>query len=399
MAVGISHLLNDLIQSLIPAIYPILKASYHLDFGQIGLITLTYQSCASLFQPLVGWCTDKRPQPFSLAVGMTFTFAGLLSIAMAHDFRMILVSAAVIGVGSSVFHPEASRIARSASGGQHGLAQSIFQVGGNSGGALGPVLAALVVVPRGQQSVAWFSLVALLAIVLLTAIGRWYRRTGAAHARVMTTRAMQNRQSLSPRRVAFAIAILLALIFSKFFYLSSIGSYYTFFLMNKFHVSVRNAQLHLFVFLASAALGTLVGGPLGDRIGRKYIIWGSILGVCPFTLMLPHAGLFMTTILSVIIGLVLSSAFSAILVYAQELLPGRVGMVSGLFFGFAFGMAGVGAALLGRLADHTSISFVYRVCSFLPLIGLLAAFLPHLEPGKTALRPEAISGGQVAAET
>ena len=381
--ISFCHLLNDLIQSLIPAIYPILKASFHLDFGQIGMITLTYQACASLFQPAVGMYTDRRSQPFSLAVGMGFTFVGLLSLSVASNFHAILIGAALIGMGSAVFHPEASRVARMASGGQHGLAQSIFQVGGNSGASLGPLLAAFIVVTRGQRSLAWFSMVALLAITLLTGIGSWYKHTGIATAKILARKSVENRPALSSARVAFSIAVLLALIFSKFFYLSSISSYYTFYLMSKFHLSVRNAQVHLFVFLLAAAVGTLVGGPVGDRIGRKYVIWCSILGVCPFTLLLPHANLQWTGILSVIIGLVLSSAFSAILVYAQELLPGRVGMVSGLFFGFAFGMAGVGAALLGRLADRTSINFVYNVCAFLPLIGLLAAFLPNLERSKT----------------
>jgi MFS transporter, FSR family, fosmidomycin resistance protein len=311
---------------------------------------------------------------------------------------MILFAAALIGIGSAVFHPEASRVARMASGGQHGLAQSIFQVGGNSGASLGPLLAAFIVVGRGQRSLAWFSLVALLAITLLTGIGSWYKSTGLAKAKVLAKKAVENRPTLSSVKLAFSIAVLLALIFSKFFYLSSISSYYTFYLMSKFHVSVQNAQVHLFVFLLSAAVGTLVGGPVGDRIGRKYVIWCSILGVCPFTLLLPHANLEWTGILSVIIGLVLSSAFSAILVYAQELLPGRVGMVSGLFFGFAFGMAGVGADLLGRLADRTSINVVYKVCAFLPLIGLLAAFLPNLERRGMEAISTTLTGGELPAE-
>jgi FSR family fosmidomycin resistance protein-like MFS transporter len=385
-AISFGHLLNDLNQSLIPAMYPILKTSFRLDFGQIGLITLSYQMTASLLQPFVGHYTDRRPAPYSLAIGMGFTLAGLLLLAVSPNFAMLLIACALVGVGSSVFHPESSRVARMASGGQHGLAQSLFQVGGNTGSAVGPLLAAFIILPRGQKAVAWFSLAALLGIFVLTRVGHWYRERESL--RKLSPRTPHGRTpGLSSGRVAGAVAVLLALIFSKYFYLASITSYYTFYAMSKFHVSVRNSQLLLFVFLGAVAAGTVAGGPIGDRIGRKYVIWVSILGVLPFTLALPYANLFWTVVLTVVIGLVLASAFSAILVYAQELLPGRVGMISGMFFGFAFGMGGIGAAVLGKLADHTSIDFVYRMCSFLPAIGLLTAFLPDIEgaarkPGK-----------------
>jgi MFS transporter, FSR family, fosmidomycin resistance protein len=378
LALSFAHLLNDLIQSLIPAIYPLLKESFDLNFMQVGLITLTFQLTASLLQPLVGLSTDRRPMPSSLAVGMGFTLVGLLLLASAGSFPLILVAAALVGVGSSVFHPESSRMARAASGGRHGLAQSLFQVGGNAGSAVGPLLAAFIVVPGGQGSVAWFSLAALLAIVVLINVGRWYRRRLSARTARQTGRiAAERRHGLSRARVAFAVAILLCLIFSKYFYLVSLSSYYTFYLIDRFHVSVPTAQLYLFVFLGAVAAGTVAGGPVGDRFGYKLVIWLSILGVLPFTLALPYAGLFWTAVLTVPIGLILASAFSAILVYAQELLPRRVGLVAGLFFGFAFGMGGLGAAVLGELADVTSIGFVYRVCSFLPAIGVLAAFLPN----------------------
>lgn len=373
-AVSFCHFLNDLIQSLLPAIYPLLKDRYALDFGQIGLLTLTYQITASLLQPMVGYYTDRRPTPYSLPIGMSFTLAGLLLLSLASSFSVLLLAAALVGTGSSVFHPESSRIARLASGGRHGFAQSFFQVGGNAGSAAGPLLAAFIVLPYGQRSIAWFSLAALLAIVLLTRVGGWYR----LHAMARTHAVPAAVQLLPTRTVVLAIAVLLALIFSKYFYLASLYSYYTFYLIDRFHVSVQSAQLHLFLFLGAVALGTLVGGPAGDRIGRKYVIWVSILGVLPFTLLLPYADLFWTSVLSVVIGLILSSAFSAILVYAQELLPGKVGMIAGLFFGFAFGMGGIGAATLGQLADSTSIEFVYKVCSFLPVIGLLTVFLPNL---------------------
>jgi FSR family fosmidomycin resistance protein-like MFS transporter len=374
-AVSFCHFLNDLIQSLLPAIYPLLKTKYALDFGQIGLLTFTFQVTASLLQPLVGAYTDRRPLPYSLPIGMTFTLCGLLLLALASNFALLLLAAGLVGTGSSVFHPESSRIARLASGGRHGFAQSVFQVGGNAGSAAGPLLAAFIVLPFGQRSIAWFSLVALLGIVLLVRVGGWYRRHVLERAHV--THAAQA-HALPSRQVWIAVGVLLALIFSKYFYLASIFSYYTFYLIDHFGVSVQSAQLHLFLFLGAVALGTLVGGPVGDRVGRKYVIWVSILGVLPFTLALPHANLFWTSVLSVVIGLILSSAFSAILVYAQELLPGKVGMVAGLFFGFAFGMGGLGAALLGQLADATNIEFVYRVCAYLPAIGLLTVFLPNL---------------------
>jgi len=370
------HLLNDTMQSLLPAIYPILKISLQLNFTQIGLITLTYQLTASLLQPFVGLYTDSRPQPYSLSLGMGFTLTGLLLLSTASTFPALLLAAALVGMGSSIFHPESSRIARMASGRKHGFAQSIFQVGGNAGTAIGPLLAAFIILPRGQGSIAWFSLAALLGIVLLSTIGRWYknnRRDSAAGNIKNVVHA-----ALSRKKVAVSVIILMTLIFSKYFYLASILSYYTFYLIHKFHVSVQNAEVHLFIFLAAVAAGTLMGGPIGDRIGRKYVIWGSILGVLPFTLVLPYADLFWTGILSVIIGMILASAFSAILVYAQELIPGKTGAVSGLFFGFAFGMGGLGAAALGKLADITGIDYVYHICSFLPLIGLLTAFLPDL---------------------
>jgi FSR family fosmidomycin resistance protein-like MFS transporter len=373
-AVSASHFLNDMIQSLLPAVYPLLKANYALDFGQIGLITLVFQVTASLLQPVVGTFTDRRPTWYSLPLGMTFTLCGLLLLSQA-TYPLLLLAAALIGTGSSVFHPESSRIARLASGGRHGFAQSFFQVGGNLGSATGPLLAAFVVLPRGQGSIAWFAIIALLAIVILLQVGNWYRRHALAKK---TTAAAPVASPLPRRQVVIAIAVLLTLIFSKYFYLASLSTYYTFFLMERFGLTAQNAQIHLFFFLGAVALGTLVGGPVGDRFGRKYVIWVSILGVLPFTLLLPYADLFWTSVLSVIIGLILSSAFSAILVYATELMPGKVGMIAGLFFGFAFGMGGLGAALLGELADAKGIEYVYRLCAFLPAIGLLTAFLPNL---------------------
>ncbi|MGA2961438.1 MAG: MFS transporter [Candidatus Korobacteraceae bacterium] len=376
-AVCFCHFLNDMTQSMISSCYPILKDLYHLDYSQVGLITLTYQAIASLLQPVVGYYTDHRPQPYSLPLGMGFTLVGLLLLSRATSLPTILFSIGLVGVGSSVFHPESARVARTASGGKLGLAQSFFQVGGNTGSALGPLLAALLVIPRGQHSIAWFSVAILVAIMVLTYVSGWYHshRTATA-ASLVKQPAIQS--PLPPRKTLIAILILLSLLFSKFFYLSSLSSYYIFYLITKFHLSVQNAQIYLFVFLGAVALGTFVGGPIGDRIGRKYVIWFSILGVFPFTLALPYANLFWTGILTVFIGLILASAFAAIIVFAQELLPNRVGMISGLFFGFAFGMAGVGAAVLGKLADMFSIGFVYHICSFLPLIGLLAAFLPDL---------------------
>ncbi len=379
--ISICHLLNDMLSSLLPAIYPLLKSSFHLNFAQVGLITLTYQTTASLLQPLVGFHTDRKPMPYSLPLGMGLTLFGLLFLSIAGSFTAILIASALVGTGSSVFHPESSRVARMASGGQHGLAQSLFQVGGNAGLSLGPLLAAFIVMPRGQTSIAWFSLAALAGIAMLASVSNWahnYRsnpkKSSALHA--------EQGPNLSARRVALSIAVLMALLFSKFVYLASLTSYYTFYLMSKFQMSVRSAQVHLFVFLGAVAVGTIVGGPVGDRIGRKRVIWCSILGILPFTLILPYANLFWTEILSVVIGLILASAFSVIVVYAQELVPGRVGMISGLCFGFAFGMAGLGAAILGELADLTSINFVYTVCSFLPAVGLLAAFLPNIEPSR-----------------
>jgi FSR family fosmidomycin resistance protein-like MFS transporter len=379
VALSFSHLLNDLIQSLIPAIYPLLKASFDLTFTQVGLITLTFQLTASLLQPLVGIYTDRHPKPFSLATGMGFTLVGLLLLAWAGSFSVILVAAGLVGVGSSVFHPESSRMARVASGGRHGLAQSLFQVGGNAGSAVGPLLAAFIVVPGGQGSVAWFSIVAVVAISVLVNVGRWYRNWLRDRASPPGVGVPDGKPSLSRRRVVFAVVILLCLIFSKYFYLASLSSYYTFYLIDKFQLTVPTAQLYLFLFLGSVAVGTFAGGPVGDRFGYKFVIWGSILGVLPFTLVLPYVDLFWTGVLTVPIGLILASAFSAILVYAQELMPRRVGMVAGLFFGFAFGMGGVGAAVLGRLADMTSIGYVYHLCSFLPMIGILTVFLPNVD--------------------
>jgi MFS transporter, FSR family, fosmidomycin resistance protein len=386
-AISFCHLLNDLLQSLLAAIYPILKTSFHLDFVQIGLISLTFQVTASLLQPIVGIYTDRRPRPFSLATGMGISLVGLILLAFAWNYPILLFAAALVGLGSSIFHPESSRVARMASGGRHGLAQSLFQVGGNAGSSIGPLLAAFVVLPHGQTSIAWFSVAALLAIVILANIGFWYRdrvKTGSGKAR------KTGPHVFSKRKVNFSLAILVALIFSKYFYLASLTNYYTFYLISKFHVSVQSAQLHLFLFLGAVAAGTILGGPVGDRIGRKYVIWVSIAGALPFTLVLPFVNLFWTAVLSVVIGVILASAFAAILVYAQELVPGRIGMISGVFFGLAFGMGGIGAALLGELADATDIQFVYRVCSFLPLIGLLTAFLPDLKAIESHRRAEAV---------
>ncbi|MFI4980085.1 MAG: MFS transporter [Nevskiales bacterium] len=379
VSLSVCHLLNDMNQSLVPAIYPILKDSYHLDFGQIGLITLAFQLTASMLQPVVGMVTDRRPQPYSLPIAMSCSLTGLLLLSVAHNYPTILFAAALVGVGSSVFHPESSRVARMASGGRHGFAQSLFQVGGSTGSAIGPLLAAFIVVPRGQASIAWFSAAALLAILLLANVSLWYSRRLAPRPISSAGATSAAYAVLSRKRVLGAIAILVALLFSKNVYTSSLGSYYTFYLMHKFGLSVQNAQIHLFVFLGSVAAGTFAGGPIGDRFGRKPVIWFSILGAFPFALLLPYANLFWTGILSVLIGLILASAFSAILVYAQDLVPGRVGMVAGIFFGFSFGLGGLGAAALGQLADWTSIDTIYRVCSFLPLIGLLTALLPDIE--------------------
>ena len=376
-AISFCHFLNDMLQSLIPAIYPQLKSAFSLNYSQIGLITLTYQITASLLQPAVGFYTDHRPQPYSLAIGMGCTLLGLLTLSSAPSYGLLLLAVGLVGLGSSIFHPESSRVARMASAGQYGLAQSIFQVGGNAGTAMGPLLAALIVIPQGRHSIAWFSLMALLGIVVLWQVGGWYKARQLRDNRLKKSQAI-NQPEISFHKVALPITILLALIFSKFFYLASLNSYFTFYLINKFHISITSAQIHLFVFLFGAATGTIMGGPIGDRIGRKRVIWGSILGVSPFTLMLPYVNLQWTGPLTFIIGLMLASAFPAILVYAQELLPGKIGMVSGLFFGLAFGMAGIGAAVLGKLADIRGIDYVYHLCSFLPLIGLLAAFLPDI---------------------
>jgi MFS transporter, FSR family, fosmidomycin resistance protein len=377
-AISFSHFLNDMMQSLIISIYPLLKGEFHLSFAQIGAITLTYQICASLLQPLIGVYTDKHPQPYSLSAGMCFTFVGMLILAFAPNYMSVLAAAALIGAGSSIFHPESSRIARLASGGQHGLAQSIFQVGGNAGSAMGPLLAAWIIIPQGQGSLAWFGIAALVAIVVLARVGAWYKSQHIDRPRTVPHRAAAA-TLLSRRKIGWSVFILVVLIFSKFFYTASISSYYAFFLIEKFHISVRSAQIHLFIFLLAMALGTLFGGPLGDRIGRKRVIWVSILGTAPFTLILPYVDLMWVSILTFIIGLILSSAFSAIVVFAQELMPGNVGAVSGLFFGFAFGIGGIGAAALGSLADRHGIEYVYQVCAYLPLLGMVAAFLPNIE--------------------
>ena len=383
LALSFSHLLNDTMQSLIPSIYPMVKDSFQLTFSQIGLITFTFQVSASIFQPLVGLYTDKKPQPYALAVGMCFTLLGLVSLSLATSFHIILVSVGLIGIGSAIFHPEASRIARMASGGRHGMAQSLFQVGGNAGSSLGPLLAALILIPYGRFQIIWFSLVALLAIIILSKVGGWYKnRLSKVVKKSSSAVAGSQSTMLSKGKIAFAIGILLLLIFSKYIYMASLSSYFTFYLIHKFGVSIQSSQMYLFAFLFAVAAGTFIGGPVGDKIGRKYVIWISILGVAPFALALPYVNLFWTCTLSIVIGLVLSSAFSAILVYAQELVPGKVGMIAGLFFGFAFGIGGIGSALLGNLADKTSIEYVFKVCSFLPLIGLLTGFLPNLERKK-----------------
>ena len=377
-ALSFAHLVNDTLQSLIPAIYPILKAELRLDYSHIGLITLTNQLTASLLQPFVGAFTDKHPQPFSLALGMASTLVGLVLLSVAPNLALVLLAVAFVGIGSSVFHPEASRVAHLSSGGRFGFAQSVFQVGGNAGSSLGPLLAAAIVVYRGQKSVIWFSLLALVGIVVLSRVGVWYRDYLAHHRTAKRRAALHRETGLTRTRVIFSLGILIVLVFSKYFYLASMSSYYTFFLIEKFSLSVRDAQLHLFIFLAAIAAGTFLGGPVGDRIGRKAVIWVSILGVAPFALALPYANLFWCAVLSAIIGLILASAFSAILVYSQELVPGKVGTMSGLFFGLAFGLGGIGSALLGAMADRHGIPFVFHVCSYLPLIGLFTALLPNL---------------------
>lgn len=379
--ISVAHLMNDMIQSILLAIYPMLQVTFQLSFTQIGLITLCYQLAASLFQPVIGHYTDKHPLPYSLVVGMGFTLLGLLLLAAAPAFYYLLLAAVLVGTGSSIFHPEASRVARMASGSRHGLAQSLFQVGGNAGSALGPLLAALVIIPHGQSSVAWFSLAALVAMVVLWRVGGWYRTHRLALAAATTGKKARTASGMTLKRseVGATLGVLGLLILSKYFYLASLNNYFTFYLIERFGLSIPAAQLYLFLFLAAVAAGTLAGGPIGDRIGRKIVIWTSILGVAPFTLLLPHANLWWTGVLVVIIGIVLASAFSAIVVYAQELVPGRVGMISGLFFGLAFGVAGIGAAVLGHVADLTSIEFVYRLCAYLPLLGLAAWWLPNIE--------------------
>ncbi|MCO4319310.1 MFS transporter [Phyllobacterium sp. 21LDTY02-6] len=382
-AVSFCHLLNDMMQSLLAAIYPMLKDNYGLNFKQIGLLTLTFQVTASLLQPVVGAYTDKRPMPYSLPVGMAFSLAGLAILSVAAHYYMLLLGAAMIGIGSSIFHPESSRVARMASGGRHGLAQSFFQVGGNFGTALGPLLAAFIVLPRGQQSIAWFSAAALVGMIILYLVGNWYQRYRAANAnRPAASRALR----LPRRKVVISLVILALLVFTKNIYLASISSYYTFYVIHKFGVTVQESQMLLFLFLGAAAVGTVLGGPIGDKIGTKAVIWFSILGVLPFTLVMPYANLFWTGVLTVIIGFILSSAFPAIVVFAQELVPGRVGTIAGIFFGFAFGMAGIAAAVLGVVADNKGIDFVYAVCSYLPFLGLLTIFLPGMKEvrGETA---------------
>ncbi len=375
--ISFCHLLNDMMQAVLPAIYPTIKTDFHLSFAQIGLITLAFQCTASLLQPWVGYVSDKKPMPYSLSLGMISTLLGIVLLGLAWSYPVVLIAAMLVGVGSSVFHPESARVARMASGGRYGLAQSTFQTGGNIGSALGPLSAAFVVASWGQRGIAWYAGAAFLAIILLFKIGTWYKNHGLA--RIRSAHKALAHEALPNKQVLTIIAILAMLIFSKYFYLISISVYFTFYLIQTFHVSVQSAQLHLFYFLAAVAVGAFVGGPLGDRFGRKYVIWFSILGTLPFTLILPYANLFWTEVLSVVVGAILASAFPAIVVYAQELLPGKLGMISGIFYGFSFGMGGIAASVLGMLADATSITFVYKVCAFLPLIGLLAVFLPNFK--------------------
>ena len=375
-SIAFAHLVNDLLQAVIPATYPILKENFNLTFTQIGLITLAYQLAASLLQPLVGLYTDKRPKPFSQIFGMVFTSVGIVCLSYASGFSMIIISVVLVGIGSSIFHPEASRISFLASGGRRGLAQSIFQLGGNAGTALGPLLVALIVVPNAQHYIIWFLAAAVVGLLILSRIAIWYQNHLSLRS---NKKAVIDLPNISQNKIILSVLILMVLIFSKFFYMASMSSYFTFYLMEKFNLSVQDSQFYLVLFLASCAIGTLIGGPLGDKFGRKYVIWFSVLGAAPFTLLLPHVDLFWTGVLSVLIGTIISSAFPAILVYAQELLPKKLGMVSGLFYGFAFGMGGLGSALLGNLADHTSITYVYYLCAYLPLIGIIALFLPNLK--------------------
>ncbi len=379
-AISFSHLLNDLIQSIIPSIYPMLKDKFSLSFSQVGLITLTSQVTASVLQPFVGHYTDKHPNSKSLALAMIMTLIGLICISLAPTFHILLASVALIGVGSAIFHPEASRVAHLASGGKKGLAQSVFQVGGNAGTSIGPLLAALIIIPHGQGHIRWFAIVALLGIVVLSLIGRWYQSHLNNNTVLISKTVHTNSTTLSKGKVLSAMCILLLLIFSKYIYMASMTNYFTFYLIDKFDISIQQSQLYLFAFLGAIAAGTIIGGPLGDRYGRKLIIWVSILGAAPFTLLLPYMNLAGTVVLAIIIGIIISSAFSAILVYATELVPGKVGMISGMFFGFAFGIAGIGSAILGELADHTSIAHVFSLCAYLPLIGIITAFLPNIEP-------------------
>jgi FSR family fosmidomycin resistance protein-like MFS transporter len=376
-SISFAHLLNDLIQAVIPSVYPILKENYNLSFSQIGLITFAFQLTASIFQPFVGYYTDKHPKPFSQIYGMLFSLAGIISISFADNFYWILISVMLIGTGSSIFHPESARISNMAAGGRRGLAQSIFQVGGNFGTALGPLLVALIVVPHSQKYILWFIIAATLGLAIISKISFWYR--DRLINRQQKKVVFADFQRLTKSKVKWAIAILLIVIFSKFFYSASLSTYYTFYVIDKFHLSIREAQYHMFIYLIAYAAGTILGGPLGDKIGRKYVIWLSVFGAAPFALLLPYVNLFWTDVLMIIIGIIISSAFPAILVYAQELLPRKLGMVSGLFYGFAFGMGALGSALLGTLADHTSIQYVYHVCSFLPLIGIICYFLPNLK--------------------
>lgn len=388
-AISFGHFINDLLQAVIPSIYPMLKENFKLNFTQIGTITLVFQLSASILQPFVGRYTDIKPNPKSLAIGMGFTLVGLASLSVASSFLLVLLSVCLVGVGSSVFHPEASRVAQLASGGKKGLAQSIFQVGGNAGSAIGPLMAALIIIPHGQANIRWFCVIALVGILLLSFVGRWYRGNIEARVKqeILPDVGKKGKQTapvdvLSRRKVIGAIVILLVLIFSKYIYMASMTSYFTFYLIDKFDLSVQESQLYLFAFLAAVAIGTILGGPLGDRYGRKLIIWISILGAAPFTLILPHVGLMLTIVLAVIIGVIISSAFSAILVYATDLMPGKVGMIAGLFFGFAFGIAGLGSAFLGWLADQTSIEYVFKICAYLPLIGIVTWFLPDVRGDK-----------------
>lgn len=384
-AISFGHFINDLLQAVIPSIYPMLKENFNLNFTQIGLITLAFQLSASILQPFVGRYTDRRPNPKSLAIGMGFTLVGLVCLSMASNFLFVLLSVCLVGIGSSVFHPEASRVAQLASGGKKGLAQSIFQVGGNAGSAVGPLMAALIIMPHGQRHIQWFCLIAIVGILLLSVVGKWYKGNIQERAKQKSVPRVEEQSPINPTyvlsrgKVIGSIVILLVLIFSKYIYMTSMTSYFTFYLIGKFGVSVQESQFYLFAFLAAVAVGTILGGPLGDRYGRKLIIWISIMGAAPFTLLLPHVGLTLTVILAIIIGVIISSAFSAILVYATDLVPGKVGMIAGLFFGFAFGIAGLGSAFLGWLADRTSIEYIYQICAYLPLIGIVTWFLPNVK--------------------